>query len=82
MHIIRELSGSMTRYGVERGLLIITVPATRFEKREAMALEINVIDAERLPSLLSADRQQRPVCRESNVLQIHEQPVRRFRWVP
>lgn len=45
VRIIRELSGSMTGIGVERGLLLITIRSTQFEKREASFLSITISDA-------------------------------------
>ncbi|MFO1003491.1 MAG: restriction endonuclease [Planctomycetaceae bacterium] len=54
MSIIRELSGSMKRFGVERGLLVITTQATQFEKREAMMLGVSIIDRDNLQSLLGS----------------------------
>ncbi len=52
MRIIRELAGSMSRRQVTRGLLLITAPATRFEKQEAEILGIMVIDVGFLARML------------------------------
>jgi hypothetical protein len=55
MHVIRELSGSMADFRVGRGLLLITVPVTEFERRKALRLGIDVIDPGGLRAMLRHD---------------------------
>lgn len=52
MRPIRELSGSMTDLGIPRGFFIITTSVTGFERNKARRLNIEVIDADDLESLL------------------------------
>ncbi len=52
MRVIRELAGSMSRCRITRGLFLITVPATQFEKQEAKLLGITVMDAGVLTRLM------------------------------
>ncbi|HVW67095.1 MAG TPA: restriction endonuclease [Candidatus Peribacteraceae bacterium] len=50
---INQLSGCLRRDKIDRGILMITVPATDYEKREAAKCDIEIIDAPALDALIA-----------------------------
>ena len=86
VEIVRALAGSMKQKSVEKGIIIATVPAYDQAKREARNLNIEIIDLEKLKTLLRQvkqnfdateyKREPRPV----NRFWISRKEVIQFKW--